>query len=102
MLTLEELKKWLGISGEGSDELLSSLISAADADLRAKVGNYEKLSADLQECAKLYMQYWIGVTYADRFGEMNNKEGAAISAFMRNTVFLLQQAVGVAENEVGT
>ena len=102
MLTLEELKKWLGISGEGSDTLLSSLITAADADLRAKAGDYSILSEGFQETAKLYMKYWIGVTYADRFGEMSNKERAAISGFMSNTVFLLRQAIGESEDETDT
>lgn len=102
MLTLEEIKKWLGISGDKSDDLLSSLISAADADLRAKVGNYDIVSEGLQESAKLYMKYWIGVTYSDRFGEMSNKESAAISGFMSNTIFLLQQAVREAEYETDT
>lgn len=102
MLTLEEVKKWLGISGDGSDSLLLSLITAADADLRAKAGDYTILSGDLQESAKLYMKYWIGVTYADRFGEMSNKESAAISGFMSNTVFILRQAIGEAEDEANT
>lgn len=102
MLTLEEVKKWLGISGDGSDSLLLSLITAADADLRAKVGNYDIVSEGLRESAKLYMKYWIGVTYSDRFGEMSNKESAAISGFMSNTVFLLQQAIREAEDETDT
>lgn len=102
MLTLSEIKTWVGISGDSSDELLSSCIIAADADLRGKVGDYDILDTGLQELAKQYMRYWIGINYADRLGELNNKESSAMSQQMRNDVFILRQAVGVAENEADT
>ena len=73
MLTLEEAKRWIGISSTDNDALLLQLISASDKDLRKKVGDFDEDS----ELAKLYMQYWVGNLYADRFGELNNKTGSA-------------------------
>ena len=80
---MDEVKRWLGISGTDSDVLLAQLITAADKDLKAKVGNYDTSS----EPAKLYMQFWIGNIYADRFGELNNKEGSAVRQAMENILF---------------
>lgn len=97
MLTLDEVKRWLGISGTDSDVLLAQLITAADKDLKAKVGNYDTSS----EPAKLYMQFWIGNIYADRFGELNNKEGSAVRQAMENILFELRLLTEAAENENG-
>lgn len=86
MLTLDEAKRWLGVSGTDNDVLLTQLITAADKDLKAKVGDYDKSS----ELAKLYMQFWVGNLYADRFGELNNKEGSAVKQAMDNILFELR------------
>lgn len=102
MLELSEVKSWLGISTDSGNALLLSLITSADADLRAKVGDFDLLDEGLRQLAKQYQLYWIGAQYADRFGEMSNKESSAISAFMRNAVFILRQAVGVATDEIRT
>lgn len=86
MLTLDEVKQWLGISSTDNDELLTQLIEAADKDLRYKVGDYDEESP----LAKLYMQYWIGCIYADRFGELNNKSASATMQAMNNIIFSLR------------
>lgn len=98
MLTLEEAKQWLGVSGEDNDALLTRLIAAADEDLRAKVGDYDEGS----ERAKLYMQFFIGSAYADRFGELSNKEGSAIKQAMDNIVFSLRLETDAGAEESGT
>lgn len=96
MLTLEEIKVWLGVSGDDNDALLTQLIRAADKDLKAKAGNYDTES----ELAKLYMQYWIGAIYADRYGEMNNKSGSAAKQAMENILFILRLEAGAhADND---
>lgn len=86
MLTLEEAKRWIGVSSTDTDSLLTQLIAAADKDLRAKVGDYDEAS----ELAKLYMQFWVGSIYADRYGELNNKTGSATKQAMENILFELR------------
>lgn len=89
MLTLEEAKRWIGVSSTDTDSLLTQLIAAADKDLRAKVGDYDENS----ELAKLYMQFWVGSIYADRYGELNNKTGSATKQAMENILFELRLGV---------
>ena len=89
MLTLEEAKRWIGVSSSDTDPLLTQLIAAADKDLRAKVGDYDENS----ELAKLYMQFWVGNIYADRYGELNNKTGSATKQAMENILFELRLGV---------
>lgn len=86
MLTLDEVKAWLGISGAESDDIISSLIIAANDDLKSKVGEYD----DTSEKAKLYMKYFVSVNFTDRLGEMNNKESSAVGALMNNIIFNLR------------
>lgn len=86
MLTLDEAKRWLGVSGTDNDVLLAQLISAADKDLKAKVGSYDENS----ELAKLYMRFWLGCIYADRYGEMSNKSSSAAKQAMENIIFELR------------
>lgn len=95
MLTLDEVKRWSGISGSGNDALLTQLIAAAHKDLTAKVGEYDESS----ELAKLYMQFWIGNIYADRYGELNNKEGSATKLAMDNILFELRLQTEAEQNE---
>lgn len=95
MLTLDEAKRWLGVSGEDNDLLLTQLITAADSDLRAKVGEYDESS----ELAKLYMQFWVGNLYADRFGELSNKEGSAVKQAMENILFELRLLTEAEQDE---
>ncbi len=83
MLTLEETKEWLGISGNDSDNTINSLIVAADEDLKSKVGAYSEKS----ERAKQYMKYFISINFTDRLGEMNNKTSSAVSTLMNNIIF---------------
>lgn len=89
MLTLEEAKRWISVSSSDTDPLLTQLIAAADKDLRAKVGDYDENS----ELAKLYMQFWVGNIYADRYGELNNKTGSATKQAMENILFELRLGV---------
>ena len=42
MLTLDEAKDWLGVTGDDSNAIINSLIIAADEDLKSKVGDYNK------------------------------------------------------------
>lgn len=86
MLTLDEAKEWLGIKGNDSDKVINSLLTAADEDLKSKVGEYDENS----EKAKQYMKYFISVTFTDRLGEMSNKEGSAVSMLMKNIIFNLR------------
>lgn len=86
MLTLDEAKEWLGITGNDSDNVISSLIIAADEDLKSKVGEYDERS----EKAKQYMKYFISVNFTDRLGEMSNKESSAVSMLMNNIIFNLR------------
>lgn len=86
MLTLNEAKEWLGISGDNSDNTIASLITAADEDLKSKVGEYSEDS----EKAKQYMKYFISVNFTDRLGEMSNKESSAVSMLMNNIIFNLR------------
>lgn len=89
MLSLEEFKLYLGISGDDDDDFLNCLITAADEDLRSKVGNYKADSAK----AKLYMMYWAGAVYADRFGTMTLKENSALRDAMQNIIATLRVEV---------
>lgn len=95
MLTLEEVKCWIGVSGSDNDALLEQLIAAADKDLKAKVGDYDSDS----ELARLYMQFWIGNLYADRYGELGNKEGSAVKQAMDNILFELRLMTEAAQHE---
>lgn len=89
MLSLEEFKLYLGISGDDDDDFLNCLITAADEDLRSKVGHYKADSAK----AKLYMMYWAGAVYADRFGTMTLKENSALRDAMQNIIATLRVEV---------
>lgn len=86
MLTLDEAKEWLGIAGNDSDKIISSLITAADEDLKSKVGKYSEDS----EKAKQYMKYFVSVSFTDRLGELSNKENSAVSTLMNNIIFNLR------------
>lgn len=88
MLTLQEATDWLGIAecDTVTERILNDLISAADEDLKSKVGNYPQ---DSQK-AKQYMKYWIFVNYADRLGELSNKENSATKQAMDNILFTLR------------
>lgn len=86
MLTLDEAKEWIGISGDDSNDIINSLIVAADEDLKSKVGKYDESS----EKAKQYMKYFVAVNFTDRLGEMSNKESSAVSMLMRNIIFNLR------------
>lgn len=86
MLTLDEAKEWLGIAGNDSDNVISSLITAADEDLKSKVGEYDENS----EKAKQYMKYFVSVNFTDRLGELSNKESSAVSMLMNNIIFNLR------------
>ena len=85
MLTLEEVKEYLGISDSDSDAILNSLILSADDDLRLKVGDYEGHS----ELAKQYMKYWISINFTDRIGEFDGKGNSAVRNAMSNIIFAL-------------
>ncbi len=43
------------------------------------------------ETAKQWVMYSAANMYADRFGELNNKEGSATARLMQNLTFALQQ-----------
>lgn len=91
MLTLQDTMDWLGIAecDTVTTRILNDLISAADEDLKSKVGNYPETS----QKAKQYMKYWIFVNYADRFGELSNKENSATKQHMDNILFNLRLEV---------
>lgn len=91
MLTLQDTMDWLGIAecDTVTTRILNDLISAADEDLKSKVGNYPETS----QKAKQYMKYWIFVNYADRLGELSNKENSATKQHMDNILFNLRLEV---------
>lgn len=91
MLTLQEAMDWLGIAecDTVTERILNQLINAADEDLKSKVGNYPETS----QKAKQYMKYWMFVNYADRFGELSNKENSATKQHMDNILFNLRLEV---------
>lgn len=86
MLTLDEAKDWLGVTGDDSNAIINSLIIAADEDLKSKVGDYNQES----ESAKLYMKWYIALNFNDRLGELSNKEKSAVSSLMQNKIFNLR------------
>ena len=86
MLTIDEAKEWLGISGSDDDSMIRFLVVAADNDLKDKVGNYD----ENDENAKLYMKYFVSINYVDRLGEMNNKDSSATTNCMQNIIFKLR------------
>jgi len=88
MLTLQDTMDWLGIAecDTVTTRILNDLISAADEDLKSKVGDYPETS----QKAKQYMKYWIFVNYADRLGELSNKENSATKQAMDNILFSLR------------
>lgn len=96
MLTLQEATDWLGIAecDTVNERILNDLISAADEDLKSKVGNYPQ---DSQK-AKQYMKYWIFVNYADRLGELSNKENSATKQAMDNILFTLRLEIDSMSN----
>ena len=96
MLTHQEAMDWLGIAESDTDtvRILNELISAADEDLKSKVGNYPENS----QKAKQYMRYWIFVNYADRLGELSNKENSATKQAMDNILFNLRLEVDSMSN----
>ena len=96
MLTHQEAMDWLGIaeSDTVTVRILNELISAADEDLKSKVGNYPENS----QKAKQYMRYWIFVNYADRLGELSNKENSATKQAMDNILFNLRLEVDSMSN----
>ena len=91
MLTLQDTMDWLGIAecDTVTTRILNDLISAADEDLKSKVGDYPETS----QKAKQYMKYWIFVNYADRLGELSNKENSATKQHMDNILFNLRLEV---------
>ena len=96
MLTLQDTMDWLGIAecDTVTTRILNDLISAADEDLKSKVGNYPETS----QKAKQYMKYWIFVNYADRLGELSNKENSATKQHMDNILFNLRLEVDINAN----
>lgn len=96
MLTLQDTMDWLGIAecDTVTTRILNDLISAADEDLKSKVGDYPETS----QKAKQYMKYWIFVNYADRLGELSNKENSATKQHMDNILFNLRLEVDINAN----
>lgn len=94
MLTLSEVKAYLGLTGTDDDALLQTFITAADEDLTSKVGSYDPDS----EKAKLYMKYFVGIIYSDRFGELSLKENSALRNAMENIIFNLRLECCGSEN----
>lgn len=93
---IEETAKYLGItSSEQKTELRSYVESAVELCVM-QTGQQDFTNC---EAAKRYVIYGAAQMYADRFGELNNKEGSATAQMMRNISFVLQTKNRKAAND---
>lgn len=79
--------EYLGISDDESKAVLEPFVRTAAELLTAKTGE-----SDIESCemAKEYIKFTAAVMYADRFGELNNKEGSAMKQQLDNIGFILR------------
>ena len=92
-------------------ELTAQYLGISSAEERARLPSYVQAAAELctmqtgqedfSECeaAKRYVVYAAAQMYADRFGELSNKDSSAISRMMQNLSFALQTKNRRAANE---
>ncbi len=78
---------YLGLTENGSYVELSHYVRTAIMLCTMQTGQTD-FSDDT---AKQWVQYTAAQMFADRFGELNNKENSAVSQIIRNLTFCLQQ-----------
>ena len=82
--------------------LTAEYLGITDSSMTAEIESYVKAAVVLctmqtgqtdftDDAAKQWVRYTAAQMYADRFGELNNKEGSAVSQMIRNMTFGLQQ-----------
>ena len=88
--------QYLGISSCEEQARLMTYIRAA-----AELCNMQTGQEDFSGCetAKRYVVYAAAQMYADRFGELANKDSSAVSRLMQNLSFALQTKNRRAANE---
>lgn len=88
----------LGIIDSEEKEKLRHYVSAAIEMCRAQTGQTDY---DSSEAARQWVIFAAAQMYADRFGELGNKESSAMAQMMNNLRFTLrmQNLKKVAENE---
>ena len=84
---IEETAKYLGITSDEQKTELQPYVESAVELCVMQTGQQDFTSC---EAAKRFVIYGAAQMYADRFGELNNKEGSATAQMMRNISFALQ------------
>lgn len=93
---IEETAKYLGITSDEQKTELRSYVESAVELCAMQTGQQDFTSC---EAAKRFVIYGAAQMYADRFGELNNKEGSATAQMMRNISFALQTKNRKAAND---
>ena len=93
---IEETAKYLGITSDEQKTELRPYVESAVELCAMQTGQQDFTSC---EAAKRFVIYGAAQMYADRFGELNNKEGSATAQMMRNISFALQTKNRMAAND---
>lgn len=93
---IEETAKYLGITSDEQKTELRPYVESAVELCAMQTGQQDFTSC---EAAKRFVIYGAAQMYADRFGELNNKEGSATAQMMRNISFALQTKNRKAAND---
>lgn len=93
---IEETAKYLGITSDEQKTELQPYVESAVELCVMQTGQQDFTSC---EAAKRFVIYGAAQMYADRFGELNNKEGSAAAQMMRNISFALQTKNRKAAND---
>ncbi|MBQ5563291.1 MAG: hypothetical protein IIT39_07890 [Clostridia bacterium] len=78
--------EYLGIAGLEEEIRLRSYVESAVELTTEQTGETEFTSG----IARQYVKFTAAQMYADRFGELNNKEGSAMKQLMNNFAFILR------------
>ena len=84
---IEETAQYLGISSSAEKVKLRSYVESAVELCVMQTGQQDFSGC---ESAKRYVIYTAAQMYADRLGELNNKQGSAAAQAMQNISFVLQ------------
>lgn len=84
---MEETARYLGISDNEEKARLSPFVLTAIEMCKAQTGQTD---FDSSESARQWVKFAAAQMYADRFGELNNKEGSAMAQMMNNLRFTLR------------
>ena len=84
---IEETAQYLGISSSAEKVKLRSYVESAVELCVMQTGQQDFTGC---EAAKRFVIYGAAQMYADRLGELNNKQGSAAAQAMQNISFVLQ------------